>query len=237
MFSREEVATSQYVSRKKEMTALNNTDHAADNEALVANCARKYVKIVYGSVPDRTSLDETIQKGGVAKQLEAAWSLIEIYAERVSRALETSGGRGVAYEDDDLKGDCDATIEVLNDLIRALNRDKNALREIIVDLNFEKIKASYPYDFIVKLDSSGEGQKNIIADVEKAYAAEKDAGNDVYVAIDGSFNTPNDSAKYKADHALKYECCDSLEEFINLIRNLTPEGDDYYALRVTICRR
>ena len=219
------------------MAALNNTDHAADNEALVANCARKYVKIVYGSVSDRTSLDETIQKGGVAKQLESAWSLIEIYAERVSRALETSGGRGVAYEADDLIGDCDATIEVLNDLIRALIRDKNALCEINGDLTFEKIKDSYPYDFIVKLDSSGEGQKNIIADVEKAYAAEKNVGNDVYVAIDGSFNTPNDSDKYKADHALKYECCDSLEEFINLVRNLTPEGDDYYALRVTICRR
>ena len=219
------------------MTALNNTDHAADNEDLVANCARRYVKIVYGSVPERTSLDETIQKGGVAKQLESAWSLIEIYAERVSRALETSGGRGVAYKTDDLIGDCGATIEVLNDLISALIRDKNALCEINGDLEFEKIKASYPYDFVVKLDSSGEGQKNIIADVEKAYAAEKNVGNDVYVAIDGSFNTSNESDKYNADHALKCERCDSLEEFINLVRRLTPEGDDYYALRVTVCRR
>lgn len=229
------------------MTALNNTGHAADNEDIVANSARKYVKIVYGSVPERTDLYETIQKGGVAKQLEAAWSLIEIYAERVdrafesrtfkSRAFETSGGRDVAYEADDLIGDCDATIEVLNDLIRALIRDKNALYDIIGDLELEKLKASYPYDFVVKLDSSGEGQKNIIADVEKAYAAEKDAGNDVYVAIDGSFNTSNESDKYKADHALKCERCDSLEEFVNLVRNLTPEGDDYYALRAIICRK
>lgn len=134
------------------MTALNNTGHAADAEDLVANSARRYVKIVYGSVPERTSLDETIQKGGVAKQLEAAWSLIEIYAEKVdrafesrvfkSRAFETSGGRDVAYEADDLIKDCRSTIEVLNDLIRALIRDKTALYDIIGDLELEKLKAA-----------------------------------------------------------------------------------------------
>ena len=125
------------------MTVLNNTDHAADNEELVANSARKYVKIVYGSVPERTSLDETIQKGGVAKQLEAAWSLIDVYAERVGRVWdEARGGRSVAYKADDLKEDCIATIEVLNDLIRALIRDKTALYDIIGDLELEKLKAA-----------------------------------------------------------------------------------------------
>lgn len=99
-----------------------------------------YVNLIYGTSPAHTPLLKSLQSGGVLEQLRAAEDLILNVSSRVYSQL-ISGPQDVVYERDDLIKDCRATLDTLTEAIRALIRDKNALYEIVEDLELEELKA------------------------------------------------------------------------------------------------
>ena len=99
-----------------------------------------YVNLIYGTSPAHTTLLKSLQSGGVLEQLLAVADLIRNDSTRAYSQL-ISGPQDVVYERDDLIKDSRATLDTLAEAIRALIRDKNALYEIVEDLELEKLKA------------------------------------------------------------------------------------------------
>ena len=107
-------------------------------------------KLVYGGDEEPTTEVERLENDGILGALDAASDLVRRDVRRVDEFASTKNCvlklKEPEYSEGELIADCRELISTLNKTLRALIHKKNALYEIVEELELEKIKAGDVHD-------------------------------------------------------------------------------------------